>query len=203
MAAEELGIPYEQVRADRRRHRLARLQRRDRRQPRHLRHRHGHDRGRARRRSQKLCARAAEDVGHPDDASGWETGMRAGRRQRRRRSRRCRSSEIAADGAETGGPIAGHCEVNADGAGAELRHAHRATSRSTARPAQVTVLRYTVDPGCRQGRASQLCRGPDPGRRGAGHRLGAQRGVHLRRRRPDAECRASSTTACRSPRTCR
>ena len=39
--AETLGVAYDDVKPDRRRHRLGRLQRRDRRQPRHLRLRHG------------------------------------------------------------------------------------------------------------------------------------------------------------------
>ena len=59
------------------------------------------------------------------------------------------------------------------------------------------------DPGCRPGHPSDLRRGPVPGRRGAGHRLGAERGVHLRRRRPACRTPASSTTACRWPPTCR
>ena len=70
------------------------------------------------------------------------------------------------------------------------------TGRSTRRPLH-------RDPGCRQGGSSQLRRRADAGRRGAGHRLGAERGVRLRRRRRDGERRASSTTACRSRRTCR
>ncbi len=43
--------------------------------------------------------------------------------------------------------------------------------------------------GRRKGGASDLCRGPVPGWRGAGHRLGAERGVYLRRGRPAAEPR--------------
>ena len=43
------------------------------------------------------------------------------------------------------------------------------------------------DPGRRPRHPPELRRGPVPGRRGAGHRLGAQRGVHLRRRRQAAE----------------
>ena len=42
-------------------------------------------------------------------------------------------------------------------------------------------------PGRRQGGPSQLRRRPDAGRRGAGDRLGAERGVLLRRQGPDAE----------------
>ena len=110
MAAEELGIDYDKVRAHDRRHRLARLQLRDRRQPRHLLDRHGDGRGRARRRSRKLCERAAKIWEHP------------GGRRRRGRTARCRPAganagnleplslkEIAGIAGKTGGPIAGHC----------------------------------------------------------------------------------------------
>ena len=38
--------------------------------------------------------------------------------------------------------------------------------------------------GRRPGDPPELCRGADPGRRGAGHRLGAERGVHLQRQGP-------------------
>ena len=39
-------------------------------------------------------------------------------------------AEIAAAAANTGGPIAGHYEFNADGAGVQLRHAYLPMSRS-------------------------------------------------------------------------
>ena len=42
-------------------------------------------------------------------------------------------------------------------------------------------------PGRRHGRPPVLRRGPAPGRRRPGHRLGAERGVLLRRQRPDGE----------------
>ncbi len=66
-----------------------------------------------------------------------------------------------------------------------------------------TVVRYTADAGRRQGRASELRRGADAGRRRPGHRLGAQRGVRLQRRRASCRTPGSSTTACRSRRICR
>ena len=43
------------------------------------------------------------------------------------------------------------------------------------------------DPGYRQGDPPGLCGRPVPGRRGAGNRLGAQRGIHLRRGRNPPE----------------
>ncbi len=88
------------------------------------------------------------------------------------------------------------------GRGPELRHAPggpRGGPGDRARDDPALHRR----PGRGPGAASGLRRGAVPGRRGAGHRLGAERGVHLRR--PTASCRtrASSTTACRWPRTCR
>ena len=58
-------------------------------------------------------------------------------------------------------------------------------------------------PGRRLRDPPLLCRGADPGRRGAGHRLGLERGVHLRSARAGSTMPGSSTTACRSPPTCR
>ncbi len=45
---------------------------------------------------------------------------------------------------------------------------------------KVTILRFVAAQDVGQRDPSLLCRGPDPGRRHPGHRLGAQRGVHLR-----------------------
>ena len=88
------------------------------------------------------------------------------------------------------------------GPGARLRHPHlRCRGRSRDRPRQDPAL-YR-DPGCRPGDPSLLCRGADAGRGGAGGRLGVERGIHLRQGRQARKRRVSSTTACRSPRTCR
>ncbi len=57
----------------------------------------------------------------------------------------------------------------------------RRRSRPRNRPRQGLALHR--DPGCRPRDPSLLCRGPDPGRRDARHRLGAQRGIHLRQGR--------------------
>ena len=54
----------------------------------------------------------------------------------------------------------------------------RCRGRPRDRPRQGPALHR--GPGCRPGDPSLLCRGPDPGRRDPGHRLGAQRGIHLR-----------------------
>ena len=86
--------------------------------------------------------------------------------------------------------------------GRQLRHPHRRRrGRSRDRPHHGHALHRGA--GRRQGDPSELCRGPVPGRCRPGHRLGAQRGIHLRQGRPAAERRASSTTAFPSPPTCR
>ncbi len=60
-------------------------------------------------------------------------------------------------------------------------------------------------PGRRHGPSTQAyVEGQIQGGVGPGHRLGVERGIHLRQRqRPGWRTPASSTIACRSPRTCR
>ena len=64
-----------------------------------------------------------------------------------------------------------------------------AISRSTRKRAAATVVRYTAIQDVGTGRAPELRRRADAGRRRAGHRLGAERGVRLRRGRRDGERR--------------
>ena len=64
-----------------------------------------------------------------------------------------------------------------------------ATSRSIRETGCSRVVRYTAIQDVGQGDASELRRRADAGRRGAGHRLGAQRGVHLQREGRDGERR--------------
>ena len=68
---------------------------------------------------------------------------------------------------------------------------------------KVQLLRYTAFPGRGTGGASELRRRADAGRRGAGHRLGAERGVLLSRRTAGSPTPASSTTGCPRRSTCR
>ncbi len=63
-----------------------------------------------------------------------------------------------------------------------LQHAYlRRRGRPRHRPRLGDALHRL--PGCRPGDPSRLCRGPDAGRRRPGHRLGVERGVHLRQER--------------------
>ena len=86
--------------------------------------------------------------------------------------------------------------------GARLRHAVlRRRGRSRDRQGDGAALRR--GPGRRPRHPPELRRGSDPGRRGAGHRLGAERGIHLQRQGTAGKCRASSTIGSRWPPTCR
>ena len=149
-----------------------------------------------------MCARAAMIWGVDPEGVIWEDGhakpagsnvgdfepmsLQGDRRQGgadRRADRRPPSVECRRPGARLRDPVL------------------RCRGRSGDRQGDDPALRRRA--GCRQGDPPELCRGADPGRRRAGHRLGAQRGVHLRRQGPAAITPASSTTAARSPPTCR
>ena len=202
MAAEELGIPYEKVRTiiadtsslgyndvtDGSRTTFST--------------RHGHHRGRPRLPSSKLCGRAAKIWGIPPEAVVWEKGY-----------------------AKPAGANAGNFEPLslADIAARRPTPAARspATTRSTpmvpasASPlhlcdaevdketGRVQVKRYTVFQDAGKAIHPELRRGPVPGRRGAGHRLGAERGATSTARTDGCRMRASSTTAFPSAPTCR
>ncbi len=91
--------------------------------------------------------------------------------------------EIAAKKALTGGPLTAAASVNAGGQApgfsiAVLRCRGRSGNRQGDDPA------LCRSPGRRQSDPSLLCRRPDPGRCGPGHRLGLERGVHLRQAGP-------------------
>ncbi len=180
MAAEELGIPYEKVRTtvvD-----TASLGYNDVSHGSRVTYASGLATIKAARDAKKkLCARAAEDLGHRRGR-----GRLGGRHGQARRatmpasSSRCRSRSSAASWGRTGGPISGHFEATPEGAGVSFAthivdaEVDPETGRGQGRPLHDR-------PGRRQGDPPGLCRGPVPGRRRAGHRLGAERGIHLRR----------------------
>ena len=112
-------------------------------------------------------------------------------------------AQIAAKASETGGPIGAGSSLNTEGRRGRLRARTSATSRSIRDTGKVQVMRYTAFQDVGRAIHPELCRGPDPGRRRPGHRLGAERGVHLRQATASSITRASSTTACPSPPTCR
>ena len=135
-----------------------------------------------------------------DRSRGGDLGERRGAARRRRTpasSRRFSLRELAAKASATGGPIGAELVAEHGGRRRAASPRTSATSRSIRRRARSEILRYTAVQDVGPRHPSRLRRGPDPGRRGAGHRLGAERGVRLRRERASWITRASSTTACR------
>jgi CO/xanthine dehydrogenase Mo-binding subunit len=142
MAAEELGIPYENVRTiiadtsslgfndttDGSRttfaNGLAIIQA-------------------ARQAKSMMCARAAKMWDLPEEAVEWVGGAVQPCGPNAGDFPAVSIAEIAAKAPQTGGPIAGHCEVNAEGAGVSFA-AHIADVEVDEETGRTTVHRYTV-----------------------------------------------------------
>ena len=135
MAAEVLGIPVEQRAPDRRRHRLDRLLDADRRQPHHLRHRHGRGAG-GREGGRRAEAARRQDLGRRRRTQvAWEDG--AGGLPRRRQGRRQAADADGASPASRRAPAARsrpRCRSTPRAPG-PASASTSATSRSTRRPA--------------------------------------------------------------------
>ena len=142
MAAEELGIPYEKIRttiAD-----TASLGYAD-----------TTDGSRvtfavgiatinaARDAKKKMCSRAAKIWGIDPEAVEWKDGAAHPAGPNAGKFPPMSLAEIAAVSFETGGPIAGHHEVNADGAGVSFG-VHLVDLEVDKETGRTTVLRYTV-----------------------------------------------------------
>jgi CO/xanthine dehydrogenase Mo-binding subunit len=97
----------------------------------------------AREAIDELCARAAQIWGIPKDAVLWEDGQAKPAGPNAGAFEPMSLAEIAELADKTGGPIAGHCEVNAQGAGVSFatHMVDVAVDRETGR---VEILRYTV-----------------------------------------------------------
>lgn len=91
----------------------------------------------------KLCARAARMWGIPEDAVKWEKGCAVPAGPNAGDFPPLSLKEIAAKAATTGGPIAGHHEFNADGAGVSFA-THIVDVEVDAETGASKVLRYTV-----------------------------------------------------------
>ncbi len=142
MAAEELGIPYDQVRAV-----IADTS--------SLGHNDTTDGSRvtfaaglstihsARDAIKKLCARAAKTWEIPEDAVEWADGHARPAGANAGEFEPLSLAEIAGNAENTGGPIAGHHEVNARGAGVSFA-THLVDTEVDPETGRVTVLRYTV-----------------------------------------------------------
>lgn len=142
MAAEELGIPYEKVRtivAD----------------TNSIGHNDVTDGSRvtfavglatikaARAAINEMCSRVAKIWDIDEDAVYWEDGYAKPSGPNAGTFEPMSLAEIAAISAQTGGPIAGHHEVNADGAGVSFG-VHLVDVEVDPETGATTVLRYTV-----------------------------------------------------------
>ena len=140
------------------------------------------------REGDQAAARArGEDL--EDRSGGGDLGERRGAARPATMpasSRRCRWPQIAAQANATGGPIGAGVQLNTTGAEGGFA-THICDVEVDPETGKVRVLRYTVVPGRRPRHPSGLRRGPDAGRRRAGHRLGAERGVHLRQERASVD----------------
>ena len=170
-----------------RRHFGARLQLRHRRQPRDLRLGHGGgdrrppgDRTRWRARAPPGSGRCRSTASCGEDGHARPASSNVGEFEP------MSIGDIARVAGKTGGPIAGHAEINAQRRRARLSAPISSTSRSTpgpgwsrscATPSSRTPARPSTRPMSRASSRAARSR----------HRLGAQRGVHLRCGRPSGE----------------
>ncbi|MEM9957669.1 MAG: xanthine dehydrogenase family protein molybdopterin-binding subunit [Pseudomonadota bacterium] len=92
---------------------------------------------------EKMCARAAALWGIPAEAVVWEDGCAKPAGPNAGEHEPMTLAEIAAVASETGGPIAGHYEVNADGAGVSFA-THVCDVEVDPETGATKVLRYTV-----------------------------------------------------------
>jgi CO/xanthine dehydrogenase Mo-binding subunit len=91
----------------------------------------------------KCCQRAAKVWGIDEDAVIWENGCAKPAGPNAGRFPPMTLAEIAAIASNTGGPIAGHHEVNAEGAGVSFA-THLVDVEVDPETGAVKVLRYTV-----------------------------------------------------------
>jgi CO/xanthine dehydrogenase Mo-binding subunit len=92
---------------------------------------------------EKLCARAAKMWGIPAQAVVWENGTAKPAGDNAGKFEPLSLKEIAAVAGNTGGPIAGHEECNAENAGQSFA-THLADVEVDPETGRTTVLRYTV-----------------------------------------------------------
>ena len=91
----------------------------------------------------KMCGRAAKIWDIPEEAVVWENGHAKPAGPNAGTFKPLSLAELAAKASATGGPIAGHFEVNADGAGVSFA-THMVDVEVDPDTGRVTVLRYTV-----------------------------------------------------------
>jgi CO/xanthine dehydrogenase Mo-binding subunit len=91
----------------------------------------------------KLCSRAAKIWGIPADAVTWENGYAKPSGSNAGNFEPLSLQDLAKKAAKTGGPIAGHYEVNADGAGVSFA-VHLCDAEVDPETGRVWIKRYTV-----------------------------------------------------------
>lgn len=91
----------------------------------------------------KLCARAAKIWGIPADAVTWEKGYAKPSGPNAGNFEPLSLEDLAKKAAKTGGPIAGHYEVNAEGAGVSFA-VHLCDAEVDPETGRVQIKRYTV-----------------------------------------------------------
>jgi CO/xanthine dehydrogenase Mo-binding subunit len=142
MAAEELGVPYEKVRTvivD-----TAALGYNDNTDGSRVTFAVGLATIRAAQAAKKdMCARVAKIWGIDDDAVEWKDGAAHPAGPNAGKFPPMTLAEIAALSFQTGGPIAGHCDFQADGAGVSFG-VHLADVIVDKETGKTTVTRYTV-----------------------------------------------------------
>ena len=142
MAAEELGIPYEKVRtvvAD-----TASLGENEVTDGSRVTFAVGLATIKAAQAAKReMCKRAAISWGIDEDAVKWEDGAAVPAGENAGKHPPMTIAEIAAIAPNTGGPIAGHCEVNAEGAGVSFG-THIADAEVDPETGVARITRYTV-----------------------------------------------------------
>jgi CO/xanthine dehydrogenase Mo-binding subunit len=97
----------------------------------------------ARQVKERMCARAAKIWGIPEDAVKWEGGAAVPSGPNAGDHEPLRFKDIAAMAGETGGPIAGHHEISAEGAGPSFA-THLVDAEIDRETGRIDILRYTV-----------------------------------------------------------
>jgi CO/xanthine dehydrogenase Mo-binding subunit len=91
----------------------------------------------------KMCGRAARIWGIPEDAVTWEKGCAKPAGANAGQFEPMSLAEIAARATNTGGPIAGHHEVNAEGAGVSFA-THIVDAEVDPETGATRIVRYTI-----------------------------------------------------------
>jgi CO/xanthine dehydrogenase Mo-binding subunit len=97
----------------------------------------------ARQAKERMCARAAKLWGIPEDAVKWEGGAAVPSGPNAGENAPMPLKDIAAMAGETGGPIAGHHEIAAEGAGPSFA-THIVDAEIDRETGRIEIKRYTV-----------------------------------------------------------